>query len=68
MQAMVLARAVARLARRERPDPEAGLGEVRLQVLACGVCRTDPHVVDGDLRQPRPPLVPGRQQVALRDW
>ena len=54
MRAMVLARAGARLAQQERPDPEPGPGEVRLRVLACGVCRTDLHVVDGDQPPPCP--------------
>jgi propanol-preferring alcohol dehydrogenase len=67
MQAMVLSRAGACLARQERPDPEPGAGEVRLRVLACAVCRTDLHVVDGELRQPRLPLVPGHEIVGVVD-
>jgi propanol-preferring alcohol dehydrogenase len=45
------------------PEPEPGAGEVLLDVHACGVCRTDLHVVDGDLTEPRLPLVPGHQIV-----
>jgi propanol-preferring alcohol dehydrogenase len=48
----------------ERPDPLPGPGEVLLDVHACGVCRTDLHIVDGELRAPRLPLVPGHQIVA----
>ena len=48
----------------ELPDPEPGLGEVLLSVRACGVCRTDLHIVDGELTEPRLPLVPGHQIVA----
>jgi alcohol dehydrogenase, propanol-preferring len=47
----------------ECPDPVPGPGQVLLRVHACGVCRTDLHVVDGDLRQPKLPLVPGHQIV-----
>lgn len=45
------------------PVPEAGRGQVRLKVHACGVCRTDLHVVDGDLTEPKLPLIPGHQIV-----
>jgi propanol-preferring alcohol dehydrogenase len=45
----------------ERPEPEAG--QVLLRVRACGVCRTDLHVVDGELAHPKLPLVPGHQIV-----
>ncbi len=47
----------------ERPDPQPGPGQVLLRVHACGVCRTDLHVVDGDLREPKLPLIPGHQIV-----
>src|SRR5829696_7447534 len=47
----------------ELPDPKPGEGEVLLEVAACGVCRTDLHVVDGDLTEPKLPLVPGHQIV-----
>jgi propanol-preferring alcohol dehydrogenase len=47
----------------ERPEPEPGPGEVRVRVHACGCCRTDLHVVEGDLALPRLPIVPGHQVV-----
>lgn len=63
MRAMVLQQQRQPLVLCERPVPQPRSGEVQLQVLACGVCRTDLHVVDGDLRQPVLPLVPGHQIV-----
>ena len=47
----------------EVPDPRPGEGQVLVRVHSCGVCRTDLHVVDGDLADPRLPLVPGHQIV-----
>ena len=47
----------------ELPDPEPAAGEVVLEVAACAVCRTDLHVVDGELTEPKLPLVPGHQIV-----
>jgi propanol-preferring alcohol dehydrogenase len=47
----------------ELRDPEPGPGELLLEVAACGVCRTDLHVVDGELDRPKLPLVPGHQIV-----
>ncbi|MCL4689503.1 MAG: alcohol dehydrogenase catalytic domain-containing protein, partial [Burkholderiales bacterium] len=46
-----------------RPVPDPGPGEVLLEVGACGVCRTDLHIADGDLPLPRTPLVPGHEIV-----
>jgi len=63
MRAMVLERPGTPLVARERPDPEPGPGQVVLKVAACGVCRTDLHVVDGDLKDPKLPLVPGHEIV-----
>jgi propanol-preferring alcohol dehydrogenase len=51
------------LAAVERPDPVPGPGEVRVRVHACACCRTDLHVVEGDLEVSRLPLVPGHQVV-----
>jgi alcohol dehydrogenase, propanol-preferring len=48
----------------EPADPVPGPGEVLLDVAACGVCRTDLHIVDGELTEPKLPLVPGHQVVA----
>ncbi len=47
----------------EVPEPVAGPGQVLLQVRACGVCRTDLHIVDGELDRPKRPLIPGHQIV-----
>jgi propanol-preferring alcohol dehydrogenase len=63
MRAMVLEAARTPLREMELPDPEPGAGEVLLEVHACAVCRTDLHVVDGELPQPKLPLVPGHQIV-----
>jgi propanol-preferring alcohol dehydrogenase len=51
------------LALAECPDPVPGPGQLLLAVQACGVCRTDLHLLDGDLRAPRYPLIPGHQIV-----
>lgn len=64
MRAMVLERPGEPLREAELPDPAPGEGQVLLDVLACGVCRTDLHVVDGELSEPKLPLVPGHQIVA----
>ena len=50
----------------ELPDPEPSSGQVRIRVQACGVCRTDLHVVDGELHHPKLPLVPGHEIVGTR--
>jgi propanol-preferring alcohol dehydrogenase len=63
MRAMVLEAARTPLVERELPEPQAGPGEVAVRVLACGVCRTDLHVVDGELPSPKLPLVIGHQIV-----
>src|SRR5918993_2282894 len=49
----------------ERPVPEPGPGEVRLTVRACGVCRTDLHLAEGDLAPRRPRTVPGHEVVGV---
>lgn len=51
----------------EIPDPEPGPGEVRVRVRACAICRTDLHVIEGDLPPRRLPLVPGHQIVGVVD-
>jgi propanol-preferring alcohol dehydrogenase len=63
MRAMVLRRPGAPLEPTDLPDPRPGAGEALLRVHCCGVCRTDLHVVDGDLAEPVLPLVPGHQVV-----
>jgi propanol-preferring alcohol dehydrogenase len=64
MRAMVLDEPGRPLAARELPDPEPGAGEVLVEVRACGVCRTDLHIRDGEVRGSRLPIVPGHQIVA----
>ncbi len=63
MQAMVLERARTPLVPRELSLADPGPGQVLVEVSACGVCRTDLHVVDGELDQPALPLVPGHEVV-----
>ena len=65
MEAMVLNAPGTALCLEHRPDPEPGPGEVRLRVEACAVCRTDLHVVDGELPHPRLPLIPGHEIVGI---
>ncbi|MBF5011694.1 zinc-dependent alcohol dehydrogenase family protein [Burkholderia pseudomultivorans] len=48
---------------RELPDPSPGRGQLLIDVQACGVCRTDLHVVDGDLTEPKRPVIPGHEIV-----
>jgi propanol-preferring alcohol dehydrogenase len=67
MFAMVLRRPGAPLEPQSRPDPEPGAGELRLRVRACGVCRTDLHVVDGELAPVRDAIVPGHEIVGVVD-
>jgi len=63
MRAMVLERPGSPLVRRELPLPRPRRGQLLVRVEACGVCRTDLHVVDGELERPRLPLVPGHEIV-----
>ncbi|MFN0155086.1 MAG: zinc-dependent alcohol dehydrogenase family protein [Gaiella sp.] len=67
MRAMVLSSAGEWLALVEREPPEPGPGQLLLRVTACGVCRTDLHVVDGELRHPKLPLIPGHQIVGVTE-
>jgi alcohol dehydrogenase, propanol-preferring len=71
MKAMVLDRQApissSPLALRETSDPEPGPGEVRIRVRACGICRTDLHVIEGDLPSRHLPLIPGHQVVGVVD-
>ena len=60
---MVLERPGTPLVMRERAVPAPGAGEVLVEIAACGVCRTDLHVVDGELPDPALPLVPGHEIV-----
>jgi alcohol dehydrogenase, propanol-preferring len=63
MRAAVLEAPGTPLVLRDVPDPEPEPGQVLVDVLACAVCRTDLHIVDGELEPPRLPLVPGHQVV-----
>jgi alcohol dehydrogenase, propanol-preferring len=60
---MVLDRPGEPLCEADLPDPEPAAGQVLVQVSACGVCRTDLHIVDGELTEPKLPLVLGHQVV-----
>jgi propanol-preferring alcohol dehydrogenase len=64
MRAMVLERQGEPLRPADVPEPEPAPGRVALHVQACGVCRTDLHIVDGELTEPKLPLVLGHQIVA----
>ncbi len=63
MRAMVLDQPGTALVLRERPIPKPGPGEVLIEIEACGVCRTDLHVVDGELPHPKLPIVRGHEIV-----
>src|SRR5438067_9613171 len=65
VRAMVLSAQGEPLELRDLPVPEPGPGQIRLRVQACGVCRTDLHVVDGELTHPKLPLVPGHEIVGV---
>jgi alcohol dehydrogenase, propanol-preferring len=63
MRAMVLERPRTPLVMRERPASTPAIGEILIEVAACGVCRTDLHVVDGELPNSNLPIVPGHEIV-----
>src|SRR5690348_9664571 len=65
MRAMVLERQGEPLRLADLPEPSAGPGQVLLDVRACGVCRTDLRILDGELSEPKLPLVPGHQIVGV---
>lgn len=67
MHAMVLNKIGARLDWTELPDRHPGPGQIRVGITACGVCRTDLHVVDGELRNPQVPIIPGHEIVGRID-
>jgi threonine dehydrogenase-like Zn-dependent dehydrogenase len=67
MHAMVLKKPRTALAWTELPDRHPGPGEIRVHVAACGVCRTDLRVVDGELPDPRVPIIPGHEIVGRID-
>ena len=67
MRAVVLDSPGLALSTVEREPREPAAGQVRLRVSVCGVCRTDLHVVDGDLAEPKLPLILGHQIVGVVD-
>lgn len=67
MRAMVLNKPRTPLEWTELPDRHPGPGEIRVKVLACGVCRTDLHVLDGELPDPKSPIIPGHEIVGRID-
>ena len=67
MKGMVLTKIQAPLEWKELADRQPGPGEIRLKVGACGVCRTDLHVVDGELPDPKVPIIPGHEIVGRID-
>lgn len=67
MKAMLLDAPGRPLRFAEVPRPEPAAGQVRIKVAACGVCRTDLHVADGDLKYPKRPIIPGHEIVGRVD-
>ena len=67
MHAMVLNKVGEPLEWTELPDRQPGPGQIRVTIAACGVCRTDLHVVDGELPHPQVPIIPGHQIVGRID-
>jgi alcohol dehydrogenase, propanol-preferring len=67
MRTMVLEQRRTPLIMRERPTPRPAQGEILVEIAACGVCRTDLHVVDGELPHPKLPIVPGHEIVGRID-
>lgn len=67
MKAMLLDTPGTPLRLAEVPRPEPAAGQVRVKVSACGVCRTDLHVADGDLKHPKRPIIPGHEIVGRVD-
>src|SRR5260370_9011132 len=63
MRAMVLEKVGTPLALRDDPRPKPGRGQLLVRVSVCAVCRTDLHIVDGELPNPKLPLILGHQIV-----
>lgn len=63
MRAMLLEKQGGPLVLKEVPVPQPGEGQVLIRVMACGICRTDLHIIDGELPQPKLPLVPGHEII-----
>jgi len=67
MRAMTFSGPGHPLAPTDLPPPVPGPGQIRIRVRACGVCRTDLHIVDGEITDPKLPLVLGHQIVGIVD-
>jgi propanol-preferring alcohol dehydrogenase len=67
MQAMVLNKVGGPLQWSDLPDRQPGPGQIRVKVMACGVCRTDLHVLEGELPNPHFPIIPGHEIVGRID-
>ena len=65
MRAMLFEKAGQPLRSAELPVPQAGAGHVLIRVRACAVCRTDLHIVDGELNEPKLPLIPGHEIIGV---
>jgi propanol-preferring alcohol dehydrogenase len=65
MRAMLFEKAGQPLRSVELPSPQAGTGQVLIRVRACAVCRTDLHIADGELKQPKLPLIPGHEIIGV---
>ncbi|WP_321885290.1 zinc-dependent alcohol dehydrogenase family protein [Paraburkholderia bannensis] len=65
MRAMLFDGSSPLLHEAQRPDPVPRAGELLIDVHACGVCRTDLHIVDGDLSEPKRPVIPGHEIVGV---
>lgn len=65
MRAMVLNRIGEKLKLQEVPIPTPGAYELLIRVKACGICRTDLHIIDGELKNPKLPLIPGHQIIGV---
>ncbi|MBD3258812.1 alcohol dehydrogenase catalytic domain-containing protein, partial [candidate division GN15 bacterium] len=67
MKAMILEKPKQPMKLVDLPKPEPDAGQLRVKVSVCGICRTDLHVVDGDLTEPNLPIIPGHQIVGRID-
>jgi propanol-preferring alcohol dehydrogenase len=67
MHAMILNRVGSALEWSELPERTPGAGQIRVEIAACGVCRTDLHVVDGELSDTRVPIIPGQEIIGRID-
>jgi alcohol dehydrogenase, propanol-preferring len=65
MRAMLFEKAGQPLRSAELTAPQAGAGQVLIRVRACAVCRTDLHITDGELNEPKLPLIPGHEIIGV---